>query len=902
MLSEIWSDARYRLRALFDRDALERELDDELRFHLEREAERHERAGVPRDEAMRLARASFGRLDRVKEASRRARGTAALESVLHDLRLSARGLRASRGFTLGVVLTFALGIGVNTAMFDIVDRLLFRPPPYLRDAARVHRVYLATADARGGAERVRNATSIARYLDLRTARLSAVTAFATWHVAVGDGEAAREWPVAAASASYFALFDARPALGRFFTAQDDRMPTGTPVVVLGDAYWRSALGGRADVLGRQLRVGRMLFTVIGVAPPGFVGLGDGEVPAMYVPLTAFAWNARPEDHTRDYHWQWPALVAMTAPGVRAEAARAELTAAFARSWLAERGGESPVETARPRVILGPLQAGRGPNAGPEAKVALWVSGVAVIVLLIACANVANLLLARGVTRRREIALRLALGVSRGRLVRHLVTESVLLAALGGAAGLAAARWGGGVVRALFLPDDVAAAGLADARTLLATLAATTVAALAAGLVPALQGLRHDLADALRTGGRDADVRRSRVRPALLLLQSTLCVVLLVAAGLFVRSLRHVQATRLGYDVEPVLVVTEQMRGAKLTTAERVRLEQRLTEAAREVPGVVSATPAPSVPFWSFEGRALFVPGVDSVERLGDFLLQAGNADYFRTLGTRVVRGRAFAASDDGRAPRVMVVSAGMARALWPGRDPLGRCVRIGADTAPCRTVVGVAEDLHMHSLAEPREYSYYVPVAQYDDSVTGMLLVRVGCPSRTRGCDAASHAESVRRGLQRAMPGNAYVSVRPLREMVAATTRSWRVGATMFVALGALALTLAGVGLYSVIAYGVAQRRREIGVRVALGASRAHVLGLVARGPVRLVAAGVALGALIALVAARGMAALLFQVSPADPLVYATVALVLVAVSLVAAAVPARAASRVEPTIALRAD
>jgi len=342
-------------------------------------------------------------------------------------------------------------------------------------------------------------------------------------------------------------------------------------------------------------------------------------------------------------------------------------------------------------------------------------------------------------------------------------------------------------------------------------------------------------------------------------------------------------------------VTEFMRGVELSTAERVRLEERLAETARAVPGVAGATPAPSVPFWGFEERALFVPGVDSVSRFGEFLLQAGNAEYFRTLGTRIVRGRAFTANDRAAAPRVTIVSAGMARALWPGRDPLGRCVRVGADTAPCRTVVGVAEDLRLNSLSDPREHSYYVPIAQYDDSVAGTLLVRVAGR-------AADHAESVRRALQRAMPGAAYVTAVPLREMVAPRMRSWHVGATMFVALGGLALSLAGVGLYGVISYGVAQRRREIGVRVALGASRAHVLALVARGPVRLVAVGVALGALIALGAARGVEGLLFEESPSDPLVYATVALVLVAVSLVASAVPARSAARVEPTVALRTD
>lgn len=536
------------------------------------------------------------------------------------------------------------------------------------------------------------------------------------------------------------------------------------------------------------------------------------------------------------------------------------------------------------------------------KVVVWITGVALIVLLIACANVANLLLARAITRRREIALRLALGVSRSRLMRQLLTESLVLATLGGIVGLATARWGGGILRALFLPPDFATTTLADSRTLVVALVTTVGAAIITGIAPITQALRYKLAHALSAGGRDAGAQSSALRTGLLLFQATLSVVLLVGAGLFARSLHNVRVSHLGFDVDPLLVIDQNLRGNKLTNAERIALERRLTDEARATPGVVSVTPSPSIPYWGFEGRGLWVPGVDSVMNLGNFFMQAGNADFFRTYGTRIIRGRAFDDSDGPRSPRVIVVGERMANVLWPGRDPIGKCVRIGEATTPCATVIGVAEEMHIHSLPgqrdshgeTERDYTYSVPIMQ-SDGPAGTLAVRVAG-------DATDYGELVRRRLQRLMPGSAYITAEPLRNMVDPKMQSWRTGATMFVAFASLALALAGIGLYSVIAYGVAHRRQEIGVRIALGASRPHVVRLVVSGGLRFVIVGVALGMVVAFWAARWIAPLLFQESPKDPLVYAAVAGALIGVALVATAMPALAASRVDPNVALRAD
>jgi hypothetical protein len=324
------------------------------------------------------------------------------------------------------------------------------------------------------------------------------------------------------------------------------------------------------------------------------------------------------------------------------------------------------------------------------------------------------------------------------------------------------------------------------------------------------------------------------------------------------------------------------------------LGNRVIEAARGTPGVSLVTSAASVPFWSNEGRGLFIQGIDSVTKLGRFILQAGDTNYFRTVGTRILRGRGFTASDGRDAPRVVVVGDGMAKVLWPGQDPIGKCIRISAATAPCTTVVGVAEEMRMRALDDAREHTYFLPMEQYDGTPDAIFVRVAG--------DAADYSAALRRALQPLMPGAAYVNVRPLRELVDPRMRGWQFGATMFLAFGGLALALAAIGLYSVIAYGVAQRQKELGVRIALGASRGSVVRLVVGGGVRMVVVGVGLGALIALWASRWLGALLFDESPKDPVVYGAVAGVLVIVAIVATALPAVGAARVDPNVALRAE
>ncbi|HEU4642372.1 MAG TPA: ABC transporter permease [Gemmatimonadaceae bacterium] len=901
------------VRRLFrlDRGAqdVDHAVEDELAFHLEMSTRELMARGMSPDAARREAARRFGDVERTRVAlaaidrdtvGARRRGEW-LDGIWRDLRYAARRLRLEPGFTAAVVLTLALGIGANAAIFSVVDRLLFRPPPMLAAPARTHRVYLATTYR--GKEVANGGVQYARWVDLtRDTRSFDRTAEVTERaLAIGTGDEAREMQVGIVSAGFFGFFDAPPALGRYFTAREDQPPSGTPVAVLSYGLWQTRFGGRPDVLGATLRIGATVYTIIGVAPRGFVGLWPSKPPVAFIPISSYAGTIEIRLHGEQwwstYHWTWAEMLVQRKPGVTLVAATADLTDAFRRSYEAEAAAGSerqPVAIARPHAIAASILDERGPNQSSLGKVARLVGGMALLVLLIACANVANLLLARALRRRREIAVRLALGVSRARLLSQLFLESALLAALGGVAGVLVAQWGGALLRAAFLPKGAEASVLGDGRTLLFTGLAALAAGLLTGLAPAWHAGRVELASDLKAGVREGTYHRSRARAALLVMQGALSVVLLVGAGLFVRSLRNVRSLRLGYDVTPVLLVEPNMRGVHLDSARAVTLRRDLLAAAERIPEVEHAALHTSVPFWSTWDLDLHVAGIDSVRRLGEFDLNAVTPDYFATMGTRLVRGRGIEARDVAGAPRAMVVSESMARALWPARDPIGECVKVGADTMPCTYVVGIAEDIKNNSLGDDPSLYYYLSSDQFHPDQTGLLV-------RVRG-DAAAHADAIRRRLQRVMPGASYVTVTPFSDVIGGEMRSWRVGATMFTVFGALALALAAVGLYGVVAYDVVQRTHEMGVRVALGARAADVVRLVLVGGLRLAAVGVLLGGAIALAGARWVAPLLFQEPARDPVVFGGVAAVLMAVAAAAATLPAWRAARVDPLEALRSE
>ncbi|HKG92102.1 MAG TPA: ABC transporter permease [Gemmatimonadaceae bacterium] len=888
------------------------DVDEEIALHLDLRIEQLVRHGIPRETARAEALRRFGPLDEARRSLRhsarrreeRIRMRETLEALMQDLRYAARGMRKQPGFAAAVVATLALGIGANATMFGIVDRLLLRPPAYLQSPDEAGRIYVArTFD---GEESVSGNMPYRRYLDLResTRSFAQTAAHFNTEMVFGVGDDARQARAGLVSASFWPFFGVRPALGRFFTEAEDAEPAGAPVAVLGYGQWQSRYGGDPGVLGKPIRIGGTDFTIIGVAPRGFSGLSLSAV-AAFIPITAggadlfgeMMSRRNREPWYRTYNLQWMEMIARRKPGVTAEAATADLTTALLRSLETQRAarpdrsGRSIADT-RPRAIFASILRDRGPNAGQNAKVATWLAGVSALVLLIACANVANLLLARAVRRRREIAVRIALGVSRGRLLGQLLTESLLLAAAGAAAGVMLAHWGGGVLRALLLPDVEWAGAVSDARTLLFVGAAAALAGILTGLAPAVQLSNPSVAHTLKAGGREGSLRKSRLRTALLVLQGAISLMLLVGAGLFVRSLHNVRTLELGFDPERLLYVSYEARGTQLDSARREGLMDEMAERARALPTVEAVGFTRTVPFWMTWSDDVRAPGVDTTRLRDSYLMNAVSPEYFAAAGTRILRGRGIAAEDRAGAPLVAVLSDLAARSIWPNEEALGKCVKVGADTAPCRTVVGIAEDIR-RSFDEGPARHVYMSSAQYADS-RGLFV-------RTRG-EARGHTETVRRELQRLMPGAAYVEARPVQELVDPEIRPWRLGATMFTIFGGLALLVAAVGLYSVISYGVAQRTHELGVRVALGARSGDVVRLVVGEGTRVALVGIVLGLGVALFAGRYVKPLLYSVSERDPATFAVVIVALLVVAVAASFIPALRASRVDPNVALRTD
>jgi putative ABC transport system permease protein len=824
-----------------------------------------------------------------------------LSVCVEELRQAARRLRRSPGLVATVVATLGLAIGAHVAMFDTVDRLMFRPLAHLRDPGTVHRFYLqwrsreATVTGMSG--------PYPRLLDFQkwTTSFSALAGFSERDLAVGEGEEARDRRVSAVSASYFGFFDARPALGRFFTTDEDVTPTGAEVAVLSYAFWQSEFGGR-DVRGERLQVGNMRATIVGVAPRGFSGVGDALPPAVFVPITTFAASTGTNDaktYFTKYQWGWMHIMGRRKPGVTLVAAEADATRAFEQSWIAagpDNPDKAPVEQARPRVVLSSLRPGGGPVPSLEARTSLWLGGVALVVLVIACANVANLLLARALERRRETAVRLVLGVTRQRLILQSVSEGLVLAALSGATALLVAQAGGSWIRGLLMRTSGADPVIAmEPRTLLLTLVTILSVGVLVGLVPSLLVEGGDMSRTLRGGIRGGRTQGARLRSGLLVAQTALSMTLLVGAALFLRSLEAVKAMRMGYDVERVLLVSRIVRGP-WPGPEAIRgMRDTLMATAQALPGVESAAWVSSVPFLSTSNTAVFLNGVDVTKEKGAITYQATTADYFRTMGTRVLRGRAFTAADGLGAPNVAVVGESMARALWPGQDAIGQCFQVFSETAPCATVVGVAEDMVQRDLAGAERYHYYLPLDQFTRTSGNYMLLKL------RG-DPATEAETIRRLLQRVMPAPSYVATLPLRGAVEDARRPWRLGATMFVMFGVLALVVAAVGLRGALGYNVSQRTSEFALRVAMGAQRRDILKLVLTHNASVSLLGVTLGVAAALAAGAPVQPLLFRQSATDPLVYGFVAAIMLLVAATAGLGPAVRASRTDPASALRSE
>lgn len=821
--------------------------------------------------------------------------TSLRETLLQHVRDAVRSVRRSPGFAAMVAATVGLGIGTSAAMFGVVDRLLLRGPVHVVRAGELRRIYVGFPDGVGG-HRTTAAHPYAFYAMLRdnAHAFAAIAAYNPWTMRAGEGPEAPRVPVSYVTADFWSLLGLQPALGRFFTEDEDRPPQGRDLVVLGHGFWQRQYAGDAAVVGSAIRLGGRMRTIIGVAPRAFTGAEWGPVDA-WVPMSS---EARPAGWDSDWDASYARVIGRLKTGVTPQAAGAEATKLFRTAYAGSRTAMRNADVAA--LPLSYSDQGLEP---PELAVARLLLGVAIVVMLISAANAANLLLARGVRQQREIAVRVALGAGRGRLIGMLVAQAIMLAVLGGAAGVAVAHWGGEVARASLFPSVAWDGAPIDKRVLGYMVLAVGVAAILIGVFPAMRISTTPVGAALASGnsqsGATGGGEQLRTRAALQVAQVALSVVLLVVAGLFMRSLMAIERLDLGVRPENVLTGIVALPSANTAETQRQHWLQ-LLDRVRAMPGVERAAVAVGSPFGQRTQIALRVSGRDSVFSLqesGPFIY-AVTPGYFETVGTPLRRGRLFGAGDREGSEPVAIVNVTMARWIWPQQDPIGQCLYLWAlSEVPCTRVVGVVADARQSKIREDPVMQYYVPFGHEIGVGGNILLVRVA-----PGLSPGAFVPTLRAAVRNAAPGALAITVETLASRIDPQIRPWRMGARMFGVFGGLALLVAAVGIFSVVSYLVSQRRQELGVRLALGASAARVVGLVLGGSLRTTGVGAVMGAAFAYALAPFIQPYLFDNSARDAGVFGAVTLAVAIAAIVASLVPSVRACRVNPVIALRAE
>ncbi|MES2180446.1 MAG: ADOP family duplicated permease [Gemmatimonadota bacterium] len=718
---------------------------------------------------------------------------------------------------------------------------------------------------------------------------------------LGRGIDARLINNAYVTADLFGMLGVQPVAGRFFSAAEDRTSGAEHVAVIGYGLWHSMFGGDAKALGATIVLADESYVVVGVPPRGFTGPQLGGVD-VWLPMSLRGPTSR-QDWTTSWRVQFLRLIVRVKPGVSADQARADATAAFHNAYTGDDDGLKEAT-----LSVAPISYNNQGKETLDNTVARWLLGVAIVVLLVACSNVVNLLLARSARRRREVAVRLALGAGRGRLIRLLLTESVMLALAGGIGGLAVAWATGQLLRTMLLRSIEWTSSPVDGRVLAVSAAISLGVGIVVGFVPALRASRLELTSSLKSGARDGGGQGMRLRTTLTITQSALSIVLLVGAGLFVRSLYQIHSLDLGIQPERVLVVSPRWPStaaldADARTRERARrgdLYPRALERFRQLPDVERASVTVGLPFNSGFSQYVRVPGWDTLPSLkgGGPYVNAVASDYFETIGNRLLSGRTFTSADRAGSEPVAIVNELMASVLWPRRNPIGECLYSGPSndsTLTCARIVGVVAVARRNALKEDPSMQYYIPFGQ-EKGIGGTSLV-----IRPRRITPAV-IETVRRTFQELDPSTVFVQVQTLQESLDPQLRPWKLGATAFGFLGVLALIIAALGLYSVLSYLVAQRTHEFGVRIALGARGSDILSLIVRSSLGMAAVGVALGLAMALALGRFVEPLLFDTSARDPLVLGGVAATLLLAALVASLVPGLRARDVNPLEALRSD
>jgi putative ABC transport system permease protein len=880
-----WGKLRGALRTLLHKERAERDLDEELAFHIEMQSRLYRERGMPEQPARTAALRVFGGVENWKEECRRARGGRLLDSIVQDTAYGLRCIRTQPGFAAAVILTLAFGIGANTAIFSVVRGVLLKPLPY---AAGDRLVVLHQPAKLAGLEDV--GFSAPEIMDLR-ARSRALDGVVEYHGMsfnlIGRGEPERV-KTGVVSANFFEVLGAKPLLGRTFLQRDDR-PGAEPVLVLSYEYWQNSRGGDPGIIGKTFLMNGKIHTVVGVLPhvPQYPQAND-----IYLPVSACPFRSAP-DMANDWSGRMLLAFGRLAPGASLARARAEVGSITALEHR-EHASVYPANQGF-TTTLTPLREELTRRARPTL---LTLFAAVVLVLLIACANVANLTLARLFRRDREIAVRTALGAGRARLVSQLLTESLLLAIAGGTLGLILAAVSGGLLVSLASRFTPRAFEIhIDGQVLLFTLLASLATGLAAGVLPLLR--RRDLGAVANAGVRAGGAAPSgqRLRAALIVVQVALSFTLLIGAGLMLRSLLELESVAPGYRSGAVLTSQLSLDFSKYSDRpRRLAFVDAVLGRIEAQPAVRAAALASSFPLndgtWTQSLRVEHRAAV-SGEAAPTIDLRVVTPGYLQTLGIPLLSGRFFTAGDDPKAPLVAVINRTLARRLWPGRDPLGARISID-DGHSWQTVVGVVGDVREHGLEQAADAEAYAPLRQRP--LLGMnLLVRGELP-------AAAMERLVRRAVHEVDPDQPVAEVRVLERVRSDSLSSQRVTATLLTLFAFLALLISATGIGGLIAFSVAQRTQEIGVRVALGASRFGVLWLVLRQAMLLSWAGLAVGLALAGSLNHVLSGLLYGIRSADPLTFLGVCLVVIATTAIACLLPARRATEIEPLVALRSE
>ena len=876
-----------RLHGLFRREAVLHDMNEEMRFHLDMETEANVEKGMTPAEARRAALRSFGNFDSIRERAWEVRGGGMIEMLLQDVRYGARVLARHKAFAAVAVLTLALGIGANTAIFSVVNELLLRPLPYA-DAERIVMVWEVTPDGTH-----QNSTSRANFRSWReqSTSFTAMSAFSDQRLALSGGGEPEEVTIQFATPELFSILGVKPILGRGITPEDDG-PDRPDVVVLSHGFWRRRFGGDPGIVGKPITLGGNPFLVVGVLPPGFqwhLKTKSASVrPAELWTVLSMPTTGAPS------RGRFLSVVARLKPGVSLEQAGAEMKTIAARleqeSPDFNKGFTSEVIPLREQFV------------GKVRPALLILLGAVGFVLLIACVNVANLLLSRAAAREKEIGLRTALGASRARIVRQLLTESMLLAILGGLLGLGIAWLGLRALVAISPRDlvDLQGVGL-NFPVLALMMAVSLLTGVLFGLVPALEATRLNLNDTLKEGGKGSggqSTRSGRLRNALVIAEVALALVLLASAGLLVKSFVRLQQIDTGFKTDNVLTMVVSLPFAKYDEDRKmVDFFRQAKERMRALPGVRSVGMVNYLPLYgglgsatgfTIEGRPAPPPGEEPATNV-----RVADAGYFEAMGIPILRGRNLTDVENREARKVVLISESLARQHFPGENPIGKRISVEMFEEPRMTeIVGVVGDVRYDNLMDEAEPTVYLPHPELTYPFMTLVLRTEGEP-----VEIVPAARGVVREIDKDQPVS---DVRTMDQVMADTVGRARFNTLLLGIFAGLATVLAAIGIFGVMNYSVTLRIREIGLRMALGAQRAEVLLLVLKQGLVLTLIGVAVGLAGALALTQILSGLLFGVGSTDPATFATIALFFAIVALIACYLPARRATRVDPLIAIR--